>query len=56
MTAIKKVFIGASITLVAVMLYQWGHSDGREGKTSGLINESVAAGSPPKISPVKARA
>jgi len=55
MTTLKKMFIGVSITLVAVILYQWGHIDGREGKMSGLIGESVAAGSPPKVSPVKAR-
>jgi len=44
------------MTFVAVMLYQWGHLDGREGKAPGLIGESIAAESPPKISPVKARA
>jgi len=55
MSTIKKVFIGASLTLVAVMLYQWGQIDGRKGKASGLISESIAAGSPPKVSPVKAR-
>jgi ribonuclease Z len=38
------------------MLYQWGHLDGGEGKMSGLISESIAAESSPKISPVKARA
>jgi ribonuclease Z len=44
------------MSFVAVMLYQWGHLDGREGKVSGLIGESIAAESSPKISPVKARA
>ena len=37
----KRVLIGVSITFVAVMLYQWGHLDGREGRTSGLIGECV---------------
>ena len=44
------------MSFVAVMLYQWGQLDGREGKVSGLIGESIAAESSPKISPVKARA
>ena len=56
MTAIKRVLIVASVTFVSVMLYQWGHLDGGEGKMSGLIGESIAAESPSKISPVKARA
>ena len=56
MTAIKRVFIVASMTFVSVILYQWGNLDGREGKVSGLIGESIAAENPPNISPVKARA
>ena len=56
MTAIRRVLIVASMTFVSVMLYQWGNLDGREGKVSGLIGESIAAESSPKISPVKARA
>jgi ribonuclease Z len=52
----NKVLIVASMALMAVMLYQWGHVDGREGKSSGIISESIAAESPPKASPVKARA
>jgi len=56
MTAIKRVLIVASMTFVSVILYQWGNLDGREGKVSGLIGESIAAESSPKISPVKARA
>lgn len=55
MTSIRSMFIVASMTFVAVMLYQWGQLDGREGKSFGLIGESIAAESPPKISPVKAR-
>ena len=56
MIATKRVLIVAAMTFVAVMLYQWGHVDGREGKASGFISESFAAGNPPKLSPVKARA
>jgi ribonuclease Z len=44
------------VTFISVMLYQLGHLDGREGLASGLIGESIAAESSPKISPVKARA
>ena len=56
MITTKRVIVGVSIIFVAVMVYQWGHSDGREGKEFGLIVESIAAESQPKISPVKARA
>ena len=55
MTTTKRVFIGASMSLAALMLYLWGHVDGREGKASGIIVESIAAESQSKISPVKAR-
>ena len=56
MIAKTRVITVASITVVAVMLYLWGHSDGRDGRTTGLIGESFAAESPPALSPVKARA
>ncbi len=55
MTTTKRVLIGASIAFVAVMLYLWGHSDGRAGRAPGLVGVSLAAQSPPKLSPVKAR-
>jgi len=55
MSTTKSVFIGIFITLAAAMLYQWGHIDGREGKPSGPIGESIASESPSTISPVKAR-
>ena len=45
----------ASLVLMAMALYQWGHIDGSEGKTSSFIDESVAAENSPKISPVHAR-
>ena len=56
MKTMKRVLIVAAMAFMAVMLYQWGHVDGREGKSSGIISESIAAESPPKASPVKARA
>ena len=43
MMTTKRMLVGASIIFVAVMVYQWGHSDGREGKEFGLIGESIAA-------------
>jgi ribonuclease Z len=56
MVSIKRVLVIASMSFVAMLLYQWGHIDGREGKVTGLIGESIAAESSQKISPVKARA
>jgi len=55
MITTKRVLIGASIAFVAVMLYLWGHYDGRAGRAPGLFGELFAAQSPPKLSPVKAR-
>jgi ribonuclease Z len=52
----KSVFFSVFIILTAAGIYQWGHIDGREGKPSKVIEDSIAAESPPKISPVKARA
>ncbi|NCF62843.1 MAG: MBL fold metallo-hydrolase [Gammaproteobacteria bacterium] len=51
----KKILIFASMTFTVAMIYQWGHSDGQQGRASGLIGESFAAEDSPKISPVKAR-
>ncbi len=52
----KRIFVLASMALVAVMLYLWGHSDGREGTIAGPLSVSFAAESTPEFSPVKARA
>ena len=41
---------------MAVVIYQWGHLDGRGQKASEFISESVAAVSPTTSSPVKASA
>jgi ribonuclease Z len=49
------VFVGAAAIVAAVMLYLWGHEDGRTGRMVGLSEEASAAPSPPKLSPVKAR-
>jgi ribonuclease Z len=56
MTTKKSVFLGVFITLAVATIYQWGHMDGSEGRVAGFISESIAAESPSKISPVKARA
>ena len=55
MTTSKRMLAVASLVLMAMALYQWGHIDGSEGKTSSFIDESVAAENSPKISPVHAR-
>ena len=54
MNMIKSLLIFGFVALAAFSVYQWGHMDGRGGKTSGLINESFAAEAPPQASPVKA--
>jgi hypothetical protein len=53
MITTKKVLIIASMAFMAVMVYQWGHVDGSEGKSSGIVSDAIAAESPPKASPVK---
>jgi ribonuclease Z len=55
MTTPKRMLAVASLGLMSMALYQWGHIDGSEGKASSFIDESVAAENPPKSSPVKAR-
>ena len=55
MTTTKRVFIVATMAFMAIVLYQWGNLDGREGRTSGLIGDSFAADGLPELSPVKAR-
>ena len=46
MTTPKRLLIIGSIASVAVVLYLWGHSDGREGRGFGPVGESFAADSP----------
>jgi len=58
MITIKRVLVGVSIIFVAVMVYQWGHTDGRAGRALGLLDVSFAAKNeqPLEYSPVKERA
>jgi ribonuclease Z len=55
MTGTKRVLAALSVALGAAVLYTWGHSDGRTGKSLGFAEAAVAAESPPQPSPVKAR-
>ncbi len=52
----KRPLIGTSMVLVALTLYLWGHSDGRAGRSDGLLGLLFAAQSSQEFSPVKARA
>jgi len=54
MTKIQRLLIFISAAFVTVIVYYWGHLDGRQGKISGVIDESFAAENPPNASPVKA--
>jgi len=45
----KKISIIASIAIMAVVFYQWGHLDGKKGRTSGPINEASAKASEPHL-------
>jgi ribonuclease Z len=56
MRSIRRTGLAAVILVIAGGIYFWGVSDGREGRTSGLMGETFAAGSPPGLSPMKARA
>ena len=51
----KKFLLFVAAAFAAVVLYQWGHLDGRDGRTSGLIADSIAAEKSPKLSPVEPR-
>ena len=56
MTPSKRILTLTSLAIAAIMIYQWGHLDGRGQKASGFMPESVAAESPATSSPVKASA
>jgi ribonuclease Z len=56
MTPLKRILTVTSLALMGVVIYQWGHMDGRGQKVSGFMPESVAAVSPTPSSPVKASA
>ncbi|UCH75034.1 MAG: MBL fold metallo-hydrolase [Rhodospirillales bacterium] len=55
MRVTKRVLAVAAIALGAAMLYLWGHFDGRNGTAPDLVQEAVAAETPAKPSPTKAR-
>jgi ribonuclease Z len=55
MNKIKALLIFTSAIFASALFYQWGQLDARNGMTSGLISESIAAESPPKDSSVRAR-
>ena len=50
MITIKRVFIMASVAIIASVFYLWGHSDGSEGRSLALIEESLATENSPKES------
>ncbi len=56
MIAVKKVLVLVSLSVVAVMAYQWGNSDGQAGREFQFVDLSVAAENSSEFSPVKARA
>lgn len=56
MITTKRVLIVAAMAFIAVMIYQWGNIDGRQGKSSVNIGESFASESPSESSPTKASA
>jgi hypothetical protein len=58
MTKRMRVLFSASIPLVAVILYLWGHSDGRAGRAPRPSGVSLAAENKaaPKYFPVENRA
>jgi len=51
----KRILLGASVILMAVMLYLWGYSAGRTGTALKFPGTAFAAQSSPQLSPVKAR-
>ncbi len=54
MKTTKRIVLGASMMLVAAMLYLWGNLDGRSGRTVGVTG-TASAQSAPELSPVSAR-
>jgi ribonuclease Z len=51
----KSVFTGVFILLIAAVIYQWGHINGRSGESSVLIDEAIAVEGSSTPSPLKAR-
>ncbi len=54
MKTMKRIVLGASMMLVAAVLYLWGNLDGRSGRTVGVTG-TASAQSAPELSPVSAR-
>ena len=54
MKTTKRIVLGASMMLVAAMLYLWGNLDGRSGRTVGVTG-TASAQTAPELSPVTAR-
>jgi ribonuclease Z len=55
MNTTKKVLVAASLSVLVIVAYQWGNSDGRAGREVQIVDASVAADDSAAISPVKAR-
>jgi ribonuclease Z len=55
MVATKKTLFVLSTAFLAVVIHSFVSLDGRGGSVPGLLGEAVAAESPAKVSPVKAR-
>ena len=55
MKTLKRIMTVACVVVMGVSFYYWGHTDGQGDRQLKLVKDSIAAESPPKISPVKAR-
>ena len=55
MTTMNRVFILLTTIFLVAIIYLWGHSDGRAGKSFGFTEVAFAAESSPGVSPVEAR-
>jgi ribonuclease Z len=51
----RSILLAAAAVFAAGLIYQWGHSDGRDGRAAALIGDMFAAqGQESEFSPVKA--
>ena len=55
MKTLKQILTVVCVAVMGVSFYYWGHTDGQGGRKFQLVQDSIAAESTPKISPVKAR-
>jgi ribonuclease Z len=51
----KNYYVVAAVITATIIVYTWGHSDGRAGKALGIVPEVFAAEGAEKVSPVQAR-